>query len=65
MKPIPSADESTDGCDVPYFDCITLNHLLFMRVAQPSTKDPLTKNSEGSTIVLVMVATEISSTFNT
>ena len=62
MKPIPSADESTDGCNVPYFDCITLNHLLFMRVAQPSTKDPLTKKLEGFAIISVMIAIESGST---
>ena len=65
MKPIPSADESTDGCNVPYFDCITLNHLLFMRVAQPSTKDPLTKKLEGFAIISVMIAIETGSTIRT
>ena len=65
MKPIPNADESTDGCDVPYFDCITLNHLLFMRVAQPSTKDPMTKKLEGFVIISVMIAVETVSTIKT
>ena len=62
MKPIPSADESTDGCDVPYFDCITLNHLLFMRVAQRSTKDPFAKKLEIFSIISAMIAIETGST---